>query len=144
MIVCVDIDHTISHAAWRDEHIAPAMASGKWDPYHSLLVKDKPAIVMINLVIALHCAGHEIYIVTARPRKWLRQTYSWLHKAGIKIEQDHLLMRPHSDSGFRPSPEIKQELTSHLDVDLFIEDREDVVEAFAKDGVTTLQVRLVS
>lgn len=144
MIVAVDIDHTLSHAAWRDDEIAWAMESGDWDHYHSLSVDDKPATVIINVVIALNNVGHEIYIVTARPRKWLRQTYSWLHKAGIKVDEDHILMRPLKDDGFRPSPEMKQELISHLNVDLLIEDREDVALAFAKDGITTLQVRLVS
>lgn len=144
MIVAVDIDHTLSQSAWRDNLIPIAMETGKWDPYHSKLGNDPPAKEIINLLIALHNGGHEIYIVTARPRKWLRQTFSWLHKHGILIEQDHILMRPHEDSDFRPSPEIKQELLSHLNVDLLIEDRLDVVEAFAGIGVTTLQVRLVS
>lgn len=143
MIVAVDIDHTLLHSAWRDDHIALAMETGRWDTYHSLFVKDAPATPIINVVIALHNAGHEIYIVTARPRKWLRQTYSHLHKIGIKIDHDHILMRPLDDYKFRPSPEMKQELLSHLKVDLLIEDRSDVVEAFAKDGITTLQVRLV-
>lgn len=144
MIVCVDLDHTMRHSAWRDEHIAWAMESGDWDYYHRLSIEDKPAAVIINLVIALHNAGHEIFVVTAIPRKWLRQNFSWLHKAGILVDEEHILMRPHSDSGFRPSPEMKQELTSHLNVDLFIDDRTDVTEALAKDGITTLQVRLVS
>lgn len=141
MIVAVDIDHTLRHSAWRDEHIDPALKSKDWDYYHRLGIEDKPATSIINVVIALHNAGHEIYIVTAIPRKWLRPVYSWLHKAGILVDQDHILMRP--EEQFRSSPEIKQELLSHLAVDLIIEDRLDVVEAFAKDGVTTLQVRLV-
>jgi microsomal dipeptidase-like Zn-dependent dipeptidase len=92
-------------------------------------------------VIALHNAGHQIYIVTAIPRKWKRKLFSWLHKAGILVEEDHILMRP--DDSFHPAPEIKEELLAHLKVDLLIEDRLDVVEAFAKLGVTTMQVRLV-
>lgn len=144
MIVCVDIDHTIRHSAWRDEHIAWAMESGDWDHYHSLSKDDKPAIIIINLVIALHNAGHEIYIVTAIPRKWLRLVYSWLHNAGILVDENHILMRKLGDDQFAPSPELKQILISQLDaVDLFIDDRQDVCVALANDGVTTLQVRLV-
>jgi phosphoglycolate phosphatase-like HAD superfamily hydrolase len=140
MIVACDIDHTLRHAARRDD-LMPLDPRGDWDPYHEASREDKPATVIINVVIALHNAGHEIYIVTAIPRKWKRMVYSWLHNAGILVESDHILMR--SDNVFRPSPEVKQELLSHLNVDLLIEDRLDVVEAFAKDGVTTLQVRLV-
>ena len=141
MIVCFDMDHTLRHAAWRDEEAAWATGSGDWDYYHSLGIHDSPAMVLINLAVAMKYAGHEIYIVTAIPQKWLRQVYSWLHKNGILIEEDHILMR--HDNSFKPSPEIKLELTSHINVDLFIDDRSDVVEAFAKIGVTTLQVRLV-
>lgn len=137
MLVVVDIDHTMCHAAWRDEHL------GQWDKYHSLAVDDKPAKEIINLVISLHNAGNEIYIVTCRPRKWLRQTFAWLHSNGIKVEQDHILMRPDGDN-HTPSPESKIALTSHLDVDLVIEDRKDVADAFAEAGITTLLVRLAS
>lgn len=143
MIVAVDVDDTMRHAT-RREHLMPLDTKGNWDPYHSAMLDDKPSDVIIKLVIALHNAGHEIYIVTAIPRKWLRKLHSWLHKYGILVDEKHILMRPMKDDQFRSSPEMKQELLSHLSVDLLIEDRLDVVEAFAKIGVTTLQVRLVS
>lgn len=142
MIIAVDIDHTMSHAAWRDYLIPAAMESGDWEEYHSLNKKDKAAAPIIQLVIALIKAKHKVYIVTARPRKWLRPTVGWLKREGIDLPLDRILMR--TDECYRPSPEVKQELLSDLDVDLLIEDRQDVIEAFAKDGVTTLQVRLVS
>lgn len=142
MLVCCDIDHTLRHAGWRDEEAAWAHESGDWDHYHSLGVDDKPATVMINILIALNNAGHEIYIVTAIPRKWKRPVFGWLRKNGVLIEVDHLLMREYSQ--FAPSTETKLELTHHLNIDLFIDDRADISEAFAKIGVTTLQVRLVS
>lgn len=143
MIVCCDLDHTLRHSAWRDMSMPiDPRKDGCWDEYHSLGAEDKPCKTMISVLVALHNNGHEIYIVTAIPRKWKRQVYSWLRKSGILIEEDHLLMR--ADNAFRSSPEIKMELTSELDVDLFIDDREDVTEAYAKTGVPTLQVRLVS
>lgn len=142
MIVAVDIDHTLSHAAWRDEHIAWAKESGDWDYYHGLGIEDRPAIEVIKLLIALHNNGDEIYIVTARPRKWLRQTFSWLHANGVLVEEDHLLMRDYND--YQPASETKLELTAHLKLDLLIEDNEEVAKAFAGIGVTVLLARLVS
>lgn len=141
MIVCCDLDHTLRHAAWRDMS-APLDVRDSWDDYHKLGSEDKPCKTMISLLVALHNNGHQIYIVTAIPRKWKRQVFSYLHKHGVLIEEDHLLMR--ADNAFRSSPEIKLELTGDLDVDLFIDDREDVSQAYASTGVTTLQVRLVS
>lgn len=143
MIVACDIDHTLCHAARRDDMIPYAMETGEWDAYHSAGKDDWPAIPIVELIFALHNAGHEIYIVTARPRKWLRQTYRQLHSAGIKVDEDHILMRPIEDDAFKPSPEIKDGLLANIKVDLLIEDRLDVIEHFAKLGVTTLQVRLV-
>ena len=142
MIVCCDLDHTLRHSAWRDEEICWAHESGNWDRYHEDGIQDKPSTVMINVLIALHNAGHQIYIVTAVPQKWKRQVFSWLHKNGILIEEDHLLMREYNT--FAPSTETKLELTGDLNIDLFIDDRTDVVETFSMIGVTTLQVRLVS
>jgi|SRR5882724_656742 len=142
MIVAVDMDHTLSHAAWRDEHIAWAMESGDWDYYHQLGIEDRPATEIIKLVVALHNNGDEIYIVTARPRKFLRQTFAWLHSHGILVDEDHILMRDYND--FQPAHETKLELTANLKLDLLIEDREDVAQAFNKIGVTVLLAKLVS
>jgi uncharacterized HAD superfamily protein len=142
MKIAVDIDHTISQAAWRDEYINEAIITGKWDLYHSLSVNDKPAEEIINLILSMQGAGHEVYIVTARPRKWLRQTYSWLRKHNICVDQEHILMRAHND--YSQSPELKLGLVDGLNIDLLIEDREDVCKAFAEVGIATLQVRLVS
>lgn len=142
MIIAFDLDHTIFLSAWRDDMIPSCMETDEWDEYHAAGKDDKASRVMMELIFALHNAGHEMYAVTARPRKWLRQTYRMLHELGIKIDEDHILMRPHEDSNFKPSPEIKRGLLRDIVVDLLIEDRLDVVEAFEKLGVTTLQVRL--
>lgn len=144
LTICFDMDHTLLHSAWRDGYAEIAMEDGKWDEYHSMSNKDKPAIPIVAIASALINAGHQIYIVTARPRQWLRITRNQLIRAGLNIETSQILMRPAGDDKYRPSPEMKLELTAHLDVDLFIDDREDVVKAFAESGVHTLQVRLVS
>ena len=141
MIVGVDLDHTLTDAAWRDEHIEACKASGKWDPYHSLAIQDKPTSI-VPLVIALIFDGHEVYIVTARPRKWLRQTHSWLHTNGIIVDQDHILMR--AQDSFLPAPEIKLELIANIKLDLFIDDRDDVIAAMGELGITTLQARVAT
>lgn len=142
MRVGVDMDHTLTLAFARDHMLEEAHATGQWDSYHSASVNDKPAKVIIDLAIALHNAGHEIFIVTSRPRKWLKHTFAWLHNNGIKVEADHILMRP--DDAYRSAPEIKMELVDGLNIDLFIDDREDVSLWMGKIGITTLQVRLAT
>jgi hypothetical protein len=142
MIVCIDVDHTLLLSDWRDNLIPVALDTGDWDAYHRASVKDKPSIPIINLAIALHNAGHEIYIFTAMPKRWQRERIETLHKYGIMIDYDHLLMRSGED--YRTSIEIKTELIADLNVDLVIEDREDVCLALGKLGITTMQVRNVS
>lgn len=141
MIIAFDLDHTLFHAGWRDE-LMPPDPRDCWDEYHAAGKDDKASKIILEMIFALHNAGHEMYAVTARPRKWLRQTYRMLHELGIKIDEDHILMRPHGDDQFCPSPPMKEELLANIKVDLLIEDRLDVVEHFQKLGVTTLQVRL--
>ena len=108
MIICVDMDHTMTHAHWRDGLIPAAMDSGNWDEYHDKCVKDKPASEMLKLAIALHNAGHDIYVVTARPERWREHTLCWLRDNGIFISRDRILMR--KAENFMPSPELKMEL----------------------------------
>ena len=74
----------------------------------------------------------------------MRQVFSWLHKNGVCVEADHILMRPIGDDAFKPSDELKLILVEGLNVDLFIDDREDVCDAFVAAGVSTLMCRLAS
>lgn len=134
-IVLVDLDHTISDAAWRD----PMIAAGDWDAYHAEFCKDKPCTDMIHLVNSLAICGFNIVGLTARPAKWRKATMDWLFKHGVKMHD--ILMRP--DEDFHPAPALKLKLAERLmDRVLFVvDDREDVVAAFNGAGVTALMVK---
>jgi phosphoglycolate phosphatase-like HAD superfamily hydrolase len=133
----LDIDHSISDAAWRDG------LKGDWDAYYPEGDKDEPIHPMIDLVQALHACGHVIVAVTGRPEKWRSLTLTWLVRH--KVEIDSLLMRP--DDDYRPTPEVKLALVidrfghdfQHL-VGLVIDDRDDVLSVFRARGVTCVQV----
>jgi hypothetical protein len=141
-IILVDIDHVISDAFWRDDMIKKARDSGRWEEYHSAGKNDKPledVIVLINH-IARYNTIIQVWAITARPAKWLKQTNGWLLRHGVMVE--NVLMRP--EEAFKPAPQIKIDLCKEhkiLDRILCIfDDREDVIAAFKELGITAFQV----
>lgn len=137
MIILCDLDHTISDAAWRDDLI------GNWDEYHSRLIEDAPIKGVVTMINAMYFGGADIYGITARPEKWRALTNQWLLKHGVEFER--LLMR--DDDDYRPAHILKPELARlHIGEDyakrvaLVIDDRADVIEAFAAEGIVGMLV----
>jgi len=137
--VIVDIDHTISDAAWRDGLL------GQWDRYYIEGLDDKPIEFTVNLIRLLHYAGqHRIIAVTARPEDVRPLTYRWFMRHDVPI--DTVLMREQDDH--RPSSEVKRELVErHFQdlslIDFVIEDRDDCVAMYKQLGLNVLQVNCV-
>ena len=135
--VLCDIDHTVADATWRDH-----MIGGDWDAYHLEAANDLPILAMVNILIALADAGHDIIFITARPEKWRQDTLQWLSKHDIP--HNELLMRKESD--YRSAPVMKMELAMNRfkdiksDVLCIFDDRDDVIDAFKKAGVVSFQV----
>jgi phosphoglycolate phosphatase-like HAD superfamily hydrolase len=132
-----DIDKTLSDAAWRD------CLYGEWDEYHRLSPQDRPIGVAISILNALVDAGLEVVLMTGRPERWRAMTMAWLTTHGVQASE--LIMRP--DDDYRKSPELKVALAeqrfgeSLQDLVMVVDDRDDVLQAFAARGVTTVQVR---
>lgn len=142
-IVLVDMDHTLSDARWRDHMITESMREVDWQRYHSLCGTDPVFEPVAAVVRALRLCGAQIYVVTARPKSFRVATEGWLVRNHIDV--DALYMR---DIGDRtPSARLKpRQILHHLPVSslarvrLIIDDREDVIEEFAKIGICGLKV----
>lgn len=140
-IALVDIDHTLSDAAWRDDMIA----SGDWDAYHTAGKDDKSIIEMAVLIQSLYRDEWKIICITARPEKWRTHTINWMIKHNIQV--DEILMRP--DNAFRPASDMKVELLKQRFGEnleelagsyvVFFDDNDNVIEAIRGLGITTLQ-----
>jgi hypothetical protein len=136
MILIVDIDHTVSDAAWRDPLI------GDWQNYHDQAVHDKP-IAFVRELVTIYSVyrRYDIVAVTGRP-EWNRgDTVRWLWDHQIPI--DDILMRGQDDH--RPAPEVKADLIRLNVPDLsaiafVLEDRDDCVAAYRQMGLNVLQV----
>lgn len=141
IIVLVDIDHTISDAAWRDD----MLNNRDFDAYHLAGKEDAPIQEMVELVNALADSGATIIGCTARPEKWRTQTMQWMVKHQVCM--DEILMRDYNT--FAPAAETKIGLLQkrfgpmleqlqgkHV---LFIDDNEKVIETMRAAGITALQ-----
>jgi uncharacterized HAD superfamily protein len=133
-IVIVDIDHTISDAAWRDPLI------GKWDEYYREQAYDRPIKFVVDLVRML-AMEREVVAVTGRPEEHMWATVKWLYEHNIPV--DAVFMRSRDD--YRPSPEVKCDLIrlnfpDLKDIDFVLEDRDDCVAAYRQMGLNVLQV----
>lgn len=135
--VLVDIDHTLSNAAWRDNMIGVA----SWDEYHSAAINDNPIHDIAELVKSLH-NRYTVIGFTARPEKFRGMTSRWcfLHE----IPLDELLMRDYDN--YEKAPEtklnlIKKRFGQSVDQIAFaLEDRDDCCVALRGLGITVLQV----
>lgn len=137
-VLLLDIDHTISDAAWRDKMIGVYT----WDEYHAEGDKDSPIADTVRLVRDLYGCGWSVIGCTARPEKWRKLTMDWCVRHGVFL--DELLMRPTND--FLPSPACKVKMvTEHFKGDystiaMIMDDRLDVVTAFRDIGIAAFQV----
>jgi len=135
--VLVDIDHTVSNAFHRDHMIDAAT----WDEYHAASINDEPVTDIVDMLRSLS-RGYELVGITARPEKWRGLTFAWLIKH--KVPLDIVLMRP--DDNYDMAPSLKVFLASVIsrrlkdDIAFVMDDRPDVCEAFAREGITCLQV----
>jgi hypothetical protein len=133
MIIITDLDGTLAHAAWRHN------LKGDWDAYHAASKDDKPNTPMIAFINAL-ATTMRVVCITTRPERWRQLTHQWLYKHRVHV--DELIMRPEDD--FRPSPAVKAEQVKQLRSDgpiIAIDDRADVIKAYADAGFTTLQMQ---
>lgn len=140
-VVICDIDGTVSDDRWR----RTLMERRLLPTYHALASEDEADADVVEQV--LRCTdynGAELYFITGRPENYRNATAAWLHRYFGKLPFC-LLMRPEDDE--RPSPEFKAAaLRTHVNADDVcgvFEDRADVLDAYAREGVRPHVMKLV-
>jgi len=131
-VVAVDVDHTLSDAAWRDCLMPLDHRSGDWSLYYSLQHLDQPRTEIVALVRHL-AESNDVFVTTARDDIYREATEWWLKT--VEVPHSAVLMRPHGDH--TPTPELKVRLLEPVwtRLVLVIDDREDVLDAFRARGV---------
>ena len=143
MIVLVDVDHTLSDAAWRDDLIPAARATGDWTKYYAEMDQDEPIWFVATLVRSLNMIqAYDVVGLTARPEEYRAKTLLWLRRNSIMMRL--LLMRPIDNHD--PSPELKVALIKKWikmsEVAFAIEDREDCARAMIEAGISVFRPML--
>src|SRR6266568_1740048 len=142
MIVLFDIDGVLADNSWREP-----LKDVSMDGYFELLAKDPAIPEMVTLCLILR--NQEALIgITSRPERYRKETLRWLGKHRINL--DTVFMRPEGDT--RPSPDLKVGMIDWIEdwyrwkydasftgTYLVIDDREDVIAAFHKLGISTLK-----
>ncbi len=112
-----------------------------WKGFFARIEDDKPVEAVVKWVQALYAdPNYTVCIVSGRDTATCGdRTVAWLEKHGIKY--DHLFMRAGGDR--RPDFEVKQEILDRLpknQIAFCIDDRNQVVEMWRKNGLTVYQV----
>jgi predicted kinase len=136
--VIVDMDGTLADCSHRIHHVTKG--NHDWDLFESKAMEDKPRWPIINLVRILRSKGYDILIVSGRQiDRAGKSTVQWLDK--YNIQYDHIFMRNGGDN--RQDSIVKQEILDKLPKDQIryvLDDRNQVVEMWRKNGLTCLQV----
>ena len=103
---------------------------------------DTRAEHVFEVAEALHDAGHEIVIVSARNERHREVTESQLKTAGGEF-WSHMFLRP--DDSYEPDHEFKQRVLNELikadwKPDMIFDDRNSVVDMWRSNGIPCLQV----
>jgi len=101
---------------------------------------DIPNDVVVSMAKMLSSQGHPIWILSGRSDVTHQATVDWLNKHDIWF--DHLVMRPQKHL-FMPDNDLKQMWLDTIGVDtvaMVFDDRNQVVDMWRKNGLTTFQV----
>ncbi len=135
--VIVDVDGTLADCSHRKHFIEEKPK--RYDAFFKACHEDTLIEPVANLVEMLADRYHVI-IVSGRPTDFCGiPTEDWLDRHGIRYE--HLFMRQGGD--YRPDYVIKQEILDLLPkerIAYVLDDRDQVVDMWRRNGLTTLQV----
>ena len=102
---------------------------------------DIPNKQVVNILDILdNTDKYQIWILSGRSDVTKDATIDWLSKYGINY--DHLIMRPQKHL-FMPDNDFKQMVLDDIGVDnvaMVFDDRQQVVDMWRKNGLTTFQV----
>jgi hypothetical protein len=139
MDIIVDIDGTLADCRHRRHFVTDG--NHDWKSFFESMTEDTPIEPVIKLVEYMHLNEHaNIVLVTGRPEEYRYLTERWLCDKDVYF--DRLLMRKTKD--YRPDYVIKEEILNELKAtgfnpDLVIDDRQDVVDMWRRNGIICLQ-----
>ena len=140
-IVC-DLDGTLCDISHRTHWVqVPSGVRKNWDAFFSEVPNDTPNQPVLDLLYMVNEYSHIIFC-SGRPERCRADTVEWLEKYYFVEGAYKLYMR--QDGDFRRDDVVKQEiLDKHIDkerVKFVLDDRDQVVDMWRRNGLTCLQV----
>ena len=143
IIIC-DIDGTIADCEHRRHYITTKPKDH--DAFYAGVREDKPiGNVILLLLSLLECdyAPPSVTFVTGRPERIRKDTEWWLAEY-LHLYPEHYQMFMRKDHDYRQDYLVKQDiLDKHIDkskVWVVLDDRDQVVQMWRRNGLTCLQV----
>jgi hypothetical protein len=136
--ILVDVDGVLSNHAWRLPLILE-LSPPDWAGFYERQVNDPPIKATVE-IIRLLSARYVVFILTARPDKFLGATLDWLHEKQVPFLQ--VMMRTEGDE--RDADEVKYEMIEEIrrrgfEPVMAFEDHPETVRMYRALGITTFQ-----
>ena len=154
MIIICDLDGTLFNIQHRLHHIAKHNNDGTkrkrdWVAFEGAVLQDTPNKAVVEIVVSMHRAGHTIVFVSGRHER-TRQSSNYMIRQALGVLGQHtpdntLYMRRDDDN--RADYTVKQEIFDIYfsgdrakDILFCLDDRQQVVDMWRRNGLTCLQV----
>ena len=140
--VIFDLDGTLALIDKRRDLATKDNGKMDWDVFFDPdnIDLDTPNQTVIDMANLLHSQGYLIYIFSGRSDKTEDATKDWLDKHNVSY--DLLQMRPQGLL-YKPDNDLKQDWLNVIKKDtvaMVFDDRNQVVDMWRKNGLTTFQV----
>ena len=140
-IVIFDLDGTLALIDKRRDLATKDNGKFDWDVFFNpdMVDLDDPNTPVIQMADLLS-TDYRIWILSGRSDVTQQATRDWLVKNGVYY--DHLVMRPQNHL-YLPDNDLKQMWLDNIGVDnvaMVFDDRQQVVDMWRKNGLTTFQV----
>ena len=141
-IVIFDLDGTLALIDKRRAISTKPNGKMDWDIFFNPknISLDIPNDDVVHMAKILSSDGYRIWILSGRSDVTHQATVDWLNKHDIWF--DHLVMRPQNHL-YMPDNDLKQMWLDTIGVDtvaMVFDDRNQVVDMWRKNGLTTFQV----
>ena len=138
--IIVDLDGTLANCDHRVHHVRKS--DPDWDAFFRDCPLDTPNVWCVDLIRAMLAAGCHVFVVSARSRKVIWETVTWMDDLFGPDQRIWLhLVRQENDS--TPDQELKRAWLKkfpHREETLFVvDDRDKVVKMWREEGLTCLQ-----
>jgi len=142
-IVIFDLDGTIADITARRKLSTKDNGKLDWDKFFDpknidLDIPNQKVVDMLNMID--NTDRYQIYILSGRSDKTKDATIDWLNNHGIHF--DHIIMRPQKHL-YMADNDLKQMWLDGIGVDyvdMVFDDRQQVVDMWRDNGLTTFQV----